>query len=130
MTNEEKVHYWIDLSDYDRDSIEAMWRGGRYLYVGFVCHQTIEKIFKAYYTKLRKDSPPLVHRLMYLAEQGGFCDTLSEEQKNFVRELDPLNIEARYPEYKERLLKRLTPAYCTELITKTKALQLWIKEKL
>ncbi len=44
--------------------------------------------------------------------------------------IEPLNIEARYPTYKERLLKSLIESKCIEIIEKTKDLQKWIKEKL
>ena len=57
-------------------------------------------------------------------------DELTEDQKAFVDELEPLNIEARYPEYKERLLMQLTKNKCRELIDKTTELQQWIKRKL
>lgn len=42
-----KVTYWIEMSDYDLETADAMLLTGRYLYVGFMCHQTIEKILKA-----------------------------------------------------------------------------------
>ena len=42
-----KIKYWIDISDYDLETAEAMLQSKRYLYVGFMCHQTIEKAFKA-----------------------------------------------------------------------------------
>lgn len=41
---DDKVKYWIDLSDYDLDTALAMLKSRRYLYVGFMSHQTIEKI--------------------------------------------------------------------------------------
>ena len=41
-----KVKYWIDISDYDFETAKAMLDSKRFLYVGFMCHQTIEKIFK------------------------------------------------------------------------------------
>lgn len=50
---ESKIKYWLELSDYDIDTAEAMLQSKRYLYVGFMCHQTIEKIFKAYFIKLK-----------------------------------------------------------------------------
>ncbi|MCD8184269.1 MAG: HEPN domain-containing protein [Bacteroides sp.] len=49
---------------------------------------------------------------------------------DFIGRLEPLNIEARYPSYKERLMKSLTKEYCTELLSQTKELQSWIKNKL
>jgi HEPN domain-containing protein len=130
MTNEEKVQYWVDLSDYDMETAEAMLREKRFLYVGFMCHQAIEKIFKGYYTKLTEETPPFVHKLTYLARHGNFYELLTEEQQLFVEDLEPLNIETRYPEYKERLLRKLIPSYCVELITNTKALLQWTKEQI
>jgi len=130
MTSEEKVTYWIGLSDYDKETAEAMLRTKRYLYVGFMCHQVIEKIFKAVYSKCKEDTPPLVHKLVYIAGQGGFYEQFSEEHKEFVDRLEPLNIKTRYPDYKNALAKTLTQARCEELLDKTKNLQQWIKEKL
>jgi HEPN domain-containing protein len=54
----------------------------------------------------------------------------SEVQKDFIDQIEPLNIEARYPSHKERLLKSLTESKCNEIIEKTKEIQKWIKEKL
>lgn len=126
----EKVKYWVELSDYDLETALAMLNSKRYLYVGFMCHQTIEKIFKAYFSKTTSQIAPFSHSLSYLAKKGGFYDAFSEEQKDFIDELEPLNIEARYPAHKERLLKSLTTEKCTEIIENTKILQEWIKGKL
>jgi len=130
MTNEEKVEYWINLSDYDLETAEAMHITKRYLYVGFMCHQVIEKIFKALYSKLKEETPPYTHKLTYLAQHGDFYDLLSEEQRNFTMEMEPLNIKTRYIDYKNEVAKKLSHEKCTEIIEKTKNLQLWIKEKL
>jgi HEPN domain-containing protein len=125
-----KVKYWIDLSDYDLETAEAMLTSKRYLYVGFMCHQTIEKAFKAYYTKVKSETAPYKHSLSYLASKGDFYDSFTDDQKNFIDQLEPLNIEARYPSHKERLLKSLSDARCTDIIEKTKELQQWIKMRL
>ena len=50
----------------------AMLNSKRYLYVGFMVHQTIEKIFKAYYTFLKSETAPFSHSLSYLAKKGDF----------------------------------------------------------
>ena len=39
----DKVAYWIELSDYDLETAKAMLDTKRFLYVGFMCHQVIEK---------------------------------------------------------------------------------------
>jgi HEPN domain-containing protein len=126
----EKVKYWADLSDYDLETAEAMLKTKRFLYVGFMCHQTIEKIFKAYFVKREDQTPPLSHSLSFLAQKGSFYLSFNDDQKQFIDQLEPLNIEARYPSHKERLMKSLTLEKCEEILANTKSLQQWIKEKL
>jgi HEPN domain-containing protein len=130
MTTDEKVTYWIELSEYDLETAVVMLNTGRYLYVGFMCHQVIEKIFKALYSKLREDTPPFSHKLVYLATEGNFYDKFSEEQKGFIDQMEPLNIRTRYPDYKKELAKQLNKEKCLEILEKTKSLQLWMKEQL
>jgi len=126
----EKVRYWIELSDYDYETALAMLQSGRYLYVGFMCHQTIEKILKACFNSKTGEPAPYTHSLSLLAQKATIYDHLPEEFKNFIDILEPLNIEARYPSHKERLMKSLTKERCESILQDTKNLQLWIKEKL
>ncbi len=126
----EKVKYWTELSEYDYETAEAMLQTKRFLYVGFMCHQAIEKILKAYFTHQIADTPPFTHGLLYLAGKCNLKDKLSEEQLDFLDLLEPLNIEARYPSHKERLMKSLDKTKCSEILKKTKQLQEWIKQKL
>ena len=130
MTNQEKIQYWITLSDYDMITAQTMLDGGRYLYVGFMCHQVVEKIFKAFYSKLQEDTPPYTHALRYLAERGNFWELLSEDRKSFIDFLEPLNIRARYPDYRGELSRSLTHSVCKSLIEQTQNFQQWIKEQL
>jgi HEPN domain-containing protein len=130
MSTEEKVTYWLSLSDEDLRAGLTMLSGGHYLYVGFMCHQCIEKIFKAVYEYRINDTPPYIHDLPRLAKTGKFYDVLSEEQKQFVNAVNPLHIEAHYPEYKNRIAQTLTKKRCEYLLEETKQLQQWIKEKI
>jgi len=130
MNSEEKVTYWIKLSDEDLRAGATLLTGGHYLYVGFVCHQCIEKIFKAAYEYQINDIPPYIHDLPRLAKTGNFYDILSEEQIQFINVVNPLNIEARYPEGKTRIAQTLTRKRCEYLLAETKQLQQWIKEKI
>ena len=125
-----KVTYWIEMSDYDFDTAKAMLDTGRYLYVAFMCHQTVEKILKAYWSKVLDEPPLKIHSLSRLAEKSGLDKDMSEEQMDFLDELEPLNIEARYPSYKERLMKSLTSDRCAKMIGQTDELRTWIKNRL
>ncbi len=127
---DKQVKYWMDLSEYDLETAQAMLSGKRYLYVGFMCHQTIEKAFKAYFSKVKSETAPYSHSLSYLAKKGDFYELFTEDQKEFIDQIEPLNIEARYPSHKERLLKSLNQSKCAEIILQTKELQKWIKKRL
>lgn len=127
---DKKVIYWIEMSDYDLETANAMLATSRYLYVGFMCHQTIEKILKAFWSKNLEETPLKIHSLSRLIERTGLDGQLSDEQLDFIDRLEPLNIEARYPSYKDRLMKSLTKDYCGKLLMDTRNLQLWIKNKL
>ena len=61
-----------------------------------------------------------IHSLSRLAERTELDKELSEEQLDFIDTLEPLYIEARYPSYKERLMKSLTKEYCIGLLSQTK----------
>lgn len=130
MKNKEKVKYWLDCAEYDFQTAQVMLDGRRYLYVGFMCHQTIEKSLKAYYSSRYDDSPPYTHKLIRLSRDAGLYEDFSEEQKDTIDTLEPLNIEARYPSHKEELLRSLTPAKSLEIIEKTGELYQWISMKL
>ena len=81
---EDKIKYWVELSDYDFDTAEAMLQSKRFLYVGFMCQQTIEKIFKAYFIKLNSENAPFSHSLSYLAAKGGFMSRLPTNKWNLL----------------------------------------------
>ena len=81
-------------------------------------------------SKVLEEPPSKIHNLSRLAEKSGLDKDMSEGQTDFIDELEPLNIEARYPSYKERLTKSLTADRCKDLIEQTDKLRTWIKSKL
>lgn len=98
---QDKVKYWVELADYDFETTQAMFETKRFLYVGFMCHQVIEKMLKAYWSNVLEEPALKIHSLSRLAEKSGLDKDMSEEQTDFIDSLEPLNIEARYPSYKE-----------------------------
>lgn len=124
-----KTQYWLDLAEYDIETARAILQTGRYLYVGFMCHQTIEKALKAV---IAKDDtlPPKIHGLMKLAQLGNIYEDMDENNKDLLDTLDPLNIAARYPEQKEKISAMLTAEICKNIIKETEELLCWIKQQL
>ena len=121
--------YWIELSEYDLETAGAMLKSKRYLYVGFMAHQAIEKILKGCFVHLHQESAPRSHNLTRLARKSDIYEHLSEKQKDLIDTLEPLNIETRYPTDKDLLLKSLTEPKCIEILQYTKELHSWIMKK-
>ncbi|MFZ2146668.1 MAG: HEPN domain-containing protein [Sedimentisphaerales bacterium] len=128
MDTKKKIKYWLDIANYDLVSAKAMLESKRFLYVGFLCHQVVEKCLKAYCWQTKKKEPPYSHNLLLLSEESKFDKLADEEHFLLFNELMPLNIQARYPEDRELLLKTLTAGKCKELYVKTKRFYLWIKK--
>jgi HEPN domain-containing protein len=128
--DEKTIKYWITTSEYDLVTAKSMLKAKRYLYVGFMCHQTIEKVLKAYYVKIKNKVPPHIHNLLFLAEETGIYTHFSEKQKDLLNELRPLNIEARYPKYKDNLFKSLSAKRCEKILQETAELYKWIIKEL
>lgn len=85
----------IGLKDRnDLDTAKVMLDTGQYLYVAYMCQQTIEKMLKAIITQHGKENFP-IHNLNRLAEITSISNELTSEQFNFLAELTPYHIEAR-----------------------------------
>lgn len=124
-----KVEYWLNIAFYDLDTAKAMLQTQRYLYVGFMCHQAIEKALKSIIAS-HDEFPPKIHNLDRLADMAGLTAKLSNEQIKFIVSINPLNIESRYPTYQEGINKLLTQDVCHKIIEKTEEIVLWIKKQL
>ena len=126
----DRVKYWMEIADYDLGTAETLYEGGRWLYVAFMCHQAIEKTLKAYWCATQPNDPPFTHNLTTLSERTERDKEMSDDQLDIIATLMPMNIQARYPEYKDQLAKMLTKENCRNIIDETKQLQEWIKNKL
>lgn len=126
----ERIEYWLDIANYDLETAEAMLQSKRYLYVGFMCHQVIEKSIKGYFWYSNESEPPYIHNLLLLSEKAKLENWLNDEQRNLINEVMPLNIQARYPEDKLTLLKYLDYNKSLSLLKRTKEFYTWIEKLL
>ena len=126
----DKVEYWLDLADDDLPVAKILLNEKKYMHAGFFCHLVAEKALKAMIASVTSEIPPYTHDLAKLAERGGILDDLSDQQNKLLKDLNPLQIEARYPEYKERVARKLTLEVAKRLYQETEDFLCWIKEKL
>jgi len=122
---EKIIKYWVDSSDEDFVTMNALFNSNRFSWSLFVGHLMIEKLLKALYVKVNNTFPPLIHNLLRLAEK---CDlNLNEEQRLFIVTVTAFNINARYDDYKMTFQKTCTPEFSATWIDKLKNQRLWIK---
>ena len=127
---QDKVDYWLDLCEEDLITAKALLDKNRLLHMGFFCNMIAEKAFKAAIAKNTNEIPPRIHDLQRLATFGGLFEDLSETQLEVLDQLTPLQMQARYPEYKTKIAAMLTVEYCKQLLEETECLLCWIKKRL
>jgi HEPN domain-containing protein len=123
------VAHWVERSQYDLDTAKIMLDTGRYLYVAYMCQQAVEKILKALIAQLGKENFP-IHNLNRLAEIGTISNELTSKQFNFLAELTPYHIEARYGDYKESLSEIINEKKAEQVYKKTREIHKWIYQKI
>jgi HEPN domain-containing protein len=57
---------WVEDAEYDLQSAKAMLDCGRYFFVVFMCHLTIEKLLKSIIVERQGLEPPRIHNLIGL----------------------------------------------------------------
>ena len=130
MEIKEKAQYWLDMADEDLNVSQTLLANDHYLYMGFMCHLTIEKALKAAITQVTEEIPPKTHNLVVLAEKAQIHIKMDSGQQSILLLLNPLNIEGRYPEYKSSIASSLTQETCKKIFKETEALLCWIKKQL
>jgi HEPN domain-containing protein len=126
MEPERAFEYWMEMATYDLETARAMLRTERLLYVGFMAHQAVEKALKAHHWRARRAEPPYTHDLWKLIKTSGLTIEGDDWKAELVDELQPLNIEARYPRDKETLLAQLSSELCLSLVERTGRMITWI----
>jgi HEPN domain-containing protein len=128
MDINQKIEYWIKVSDHDIPVMDHLFISGDFSYSLFIGHLVLEKILKAHFVKAKQEAPPRIHDLYKLALSIDI--TFNEEQLKFLINANAFNIEARYPEEKLNFYKICTKEFTFENITKIKELQLWLKSQI
>ena len=128
MTKEEKYAYWLQLAQYDLDTAQTMFDGGRWFYVVFMCQQAIEKLCKGLYNYYIDDNVPRVHNIRFILTK--IEASLSTEIKSEIYELTDIlsahYINNRYPDFSEPLNLHTDKDKATNLLEKTREAFTWL----
>jgi HEPN domain-containing protein len=129
MTKEEHIIYWAKQVDEDFDCAFVLYQAKHFAQSLFWAHLALEKLIKALWIKNNEgNTPPFVHNLLRLITQTN--DYFSDEQLQFINEMNAFQIKGRYPDYTESLDKTVTKEICAEYLKETKKMIICLHEKL
>ena len=116
---------WIALADYDIETARHMLKTGRYLYVVFLCHLSLEKILKAHVAEVTQSVPIKTHDLIYLVKASKL--ELPESYLDFVGKINTASIPTRYPDDLQRSLKEYPKSVAQDYLNQTREIIKWLK---
>ena len=119
---------WVEDAEYDLQSAKVMLDSGRYFFVVFMCHLTIEKLLKSVIVERQGLEPPRIHNLFGLIARAGL--TIPPERRPLVNELDNMSVTTRYPDGRRTIAGTLTDESTTALYTKTVEFAQWLQQEL
>ena len=132
MTNDLDVQnvidYWIESSDSDYKTMLDLFYTKNYGWALFIGHLVIEKLLKAYYSKIHRDYPPMLHDLRRIGERAGII--FDDNQLIIVETISQFNIRARYDDYRRNFYNLCTLDYTAQWIENIKEIRIWIKTML
>ena len=124
---EKPYQEWLKQADYDMDTAEYMFRGGRYFYSVFMCHLAVEKAIKGLFQAKLDKEPPKIHHLMQLLSGTGCVPP--EKIERFLIRLNEASVRTRYPEDIAFITSQYTKSATKEILAEGKEVIKWIKQQ-
>jgi HEPN domain-containing protein len=129
MNDQEISQKWLDRVSYDLDTAKAMLQTGRFIYVIFMCQQSLEKCFKALLAHEDKEIFP-IHNLRRLAELSSVINELDDASLEKLDFLSSYYINARYKEDLQQLSKGISEQVGRDFIQFSEELIRWLCQKM
>lgn len=117
---------WIALADYDIETARHMLKTGRYLYVVFLCHLSLEKILKAHVAEVTQNLPIKTHDLIYLVKTSAL--QIPDKFLDFIGKINTASIPTRYPDDLQKSLKEYPKSVVKNYLTQTEEIIEWLKQ--
>ena len=128
MVMEKRTEEWLRQADYDMDTADYMFQGGRYLYAVFMCHLAVEKALKGLYFERLREAPPRSHSLVYFLKAVGILPP--ESPGKFIVRLSEASIPTRYPEDLAKVQQMYTEDVVRDILTGGKETLAWTRAQL
>jgi len=128
MTKEEKYAYWLQLAQYDLDTVQTMYSGGRWFYVVFMCQQAIEKLCKGLFNFYIDDNIPRVHNIRFILAkiEVSLSLVVKPEIYELIDKLSAHYLNNRYPDFSGSPNMGIDKNKATDLFEKTREAFSWL----
>ena len=139
MNSREKYEYWLDIAEYDIETARSNYNSGRYLYVVFMCQQSIEKLIKGIYVLYTGKEADRTHNIARIFNKifdekenrqlinDDEFDNKKEKYMDLFAELLYYYIAERYPSYKEKLSASISKDKAKSVLDRAEEVFVWIK---
>ncbi len=118
---------WLKQADYDMETAEALLQAGRYPYVVFMCHLSLEKALKGLYRARLGKVPPRTHNLIFLLKAVGMKPEPGADM--VLATLTQAQPATRYPDTLVDLQSSYTQAAAEELLARSREVLEWIRRQ-
>jgi HEPN domain-containing protein len=94
LTKEDHISFWQKSAEQDKDTMNYLFTGKKYVHALFFAHLMMEKLLKAHWVKDNKGNyPPKIHNLNIIHAQTKLL--LTEEELNFCADMNKFQMEGR-----------------------------------
>jgi HEPN domain-containing protein len=118
---------WLKQAEYDMETADLMFSGGRFFYAVFMCHLAIEKALKGLYQKKFQKMPEKTHNLIFFLEQLQISPP--EPVGKFIVRLNEASVATRYPETLEIISKNYSKKIAGDIINENREALIWIEQQ-
>lgn len=115
---------WIDSAKYDINTARHMFKTGRYLYVIFLCHLSIEKMLKAVVAQSQERHPPYTHDLYELIGLAHL--NIPADHQMLIAQLNEISIATRYPDDFSQMVKHYPKNVAERFLKQSQAFVKWL----
>jgi HEPN domain-containing protein len=123
------IKYWKTTAARDWKRVNLLFKNRDYVFALFCAHLTLEKLIKGHWVKNNEGNfPPKIHNLVRLAEHISL--KFSEEETDFLRQMNTFQLEGRYPDYQQALNKTYKAAATKKIVEKSNQIRKCLLKKL
>ncbi|MBI4930486.1 MAG: HEPN domain-containing protein [Bacteroidetes bacterium] len=129
MNKQQHIVYWLESAEKDWEVMNYLMKGRKYVHALFFGHLYLEKLAKALWVKSHKENyPPKIHNLVRILDLSEI--KLDDNDMEFLDVLNWFQIEGRYPDYVNNLVKETTKHVAEQYVKQIKSISKCLKEKL